>query len=113
MWVARRSCAADDGPGLAHGLPQLVHVALAFQKQGAAQVATRECVWLVDLMALRGGPGLSQLLPQLLRAPSVLKLGCSLSSDLTALVRTRAAATSAQYSAGQMHSSCCDGSISC
>lgn len=57
--------------------------------QGAAQVATRERVWLVDLMALRGGPGLAHVLPQLLRAPSVLKLGCSLSSDLTALVRMR------------------------
>ena len=55
-------------------------------------MATRERVWLVDLMALRGGPGLTTVLPQLLRAPSVLKLGCSLSSDLTALVRMRSSA---------------------
>ena len=50
-------------------------------------------MWLVDLMALRGGPGLATVLPQLLRAPSVLKLGCSLSSDLAALVRVRCAGT--------------------
>ena len=55
-------------------------------------MATRERVWLVDLMALRGGPGLATVLPQLLRAPGVLKLGCSLASDLAALVRMRSAA---------------------
>lgn len=49
-------------------------------------------MWLVDLMALRGGPGLATALPRLLRAPSVLKLGCSLSSDLAALVRMPSAA---------------------
>ncbi|KAK9833570.1 hypothetical protein WJX81_006966 [Elliptochloris bilobata] len=59
------------------------------------QVATRERVWLVDLMALRGGPGLAHVLPQLLRAPTAVKLGCSLSSDLTALARVGCSAAGA------------------
>ena len=77
-------------------------------------MATREQVWLVDLMALRGGPGLAHALPVLLRAPAAVKLGCCLASDLAILVRSGSVSVHACDCADQASlaqaivSLCCD-----
>jgi hypothetical protein len=73
-------------------LPAPAHAGAARRGRGRAQVATRERVWLVDLLALRGGPGLAAAVPALLRAPAAVKLGCGLAADLGVLVRGAAAA---------------------
>jgi len=79
---------AGGGPGRPP-TPRRRMPALHVRDADRAQVATRERVWLVDLLALRGGPGLAVAVPALLRAPAALKLGCGLASDLGVLVRGR------------------------